>query len=49
MAGETGLAHIVVVTWDASLHCWGMVLRWWANRDGETIVGTLPARDSPDM
>ncbi len=24
-----------------------MVLRWWANRDGKTIVGTLP--DSPDM
>ena len=47
MAGETGLAHIVVVTWDASLHGWGMVLRWWANRDGKTIVGTLP--DSPDM
>ncbi len=26
---------------------WGMVLRWWANHDGKTIVGTLP--DSPDM
>ena len=47
LAGETGSAHIVVVTWDASLHGWGMVLRWWANRDGKTIVGTLP--DSPDM
>jgi hypothetical protein len=24
-----------------------MVLRWWAYRDGKTIVGTLP--DTPDM
>ena len=47
LAGETGSAHIAVITWDASLHGWGMVLRWWANRDGKTIVGSLP--DSPDM
>ena len=47
LAGETGSAHIVVVTWDASLHGWDMVLRWWANCDGKTIVGTLT--DSPDM
>ena len=47
LAGETGLAHIVVITWDASLHGWGMVLRWWANRDGKVIIGTLP--DSEDM
>ena len=47
LAGETGSARIVTVTWDASLHGWGMVLRWWANRDGKVIVGTLP--DSDDM
>jgi hypothetical protein len=47
LAGETGLAHIVVITWDASLLGWGMVLRWWANREGKVIVGTLP--DSDDM
>jgi hypothetical protein len=27
LAGETGSAHIAVITWDASLHGWGMVLR----------------------
>jgi hypothetical protein len=47
LAGETGDAHIVVITWDASLHGWGMVLRWWANREGKVIIGTLP--DSDDM
>jgi hypothetical protein len=45
--GETGLAHIVVITWDASVHGWGAVIRWWANRDGKVIVGSLPS--SPDM
>ena len=47
LAGETGLARIVVITWDASLLGWGMVLRWWANREGKVIIGTLP--DSDDM
>ena len=47
LAGETGSAHIVVVTWDASLRGWGMVLRWWANREGKVVIGTLP--DSDDM
>ena len=47
LAGETGSAHIAVITWDASLHGWGMVLRWWDNRDGKVIVGTLP--DTEDM
>ena len=47
LAGETGLARIVVITWDASLHGWGMSLRWWANRDGKVIIGSLP--DTEDM
>ena len=47
LAGETGTAHIVVITWDSSLHGWGAVVRWWANRDGKVIIGTLP--DSDDM
>ena len=47
MAGETGSAHIAVITWDASLHGWGMVLRWWDNKDGKVIIGTLPV--SEDM
>jgi hypothetical protein len=47
LAGETGSARIVVITWDASLHGWGMVLRWWDNKDGKVIVGSLP--DSEDM
>jgi hypothetical protein len=47
IANETGAAHIAVVTWDASLHGWGMVLRWWNNKDGVVIIGTLP--DSADM
>ena len=47
LAGETGPARIVVITWDASVHGWGMVLRWWDNRDGKIVVGSLP--DSPDM
>ncbi len=47
LAGETGSAHIVVITWDASVHGWGAVIRWWANRDRKVIVGSLPS--SPDM
>jgi hypothetical protein len=47
MSGATGSAHIAVITWDASLHGWGMVLRWWDNRAGIVIIGTLP--DSDDM
>ena len=47
MAGETGLSHVAIITWDASLHGWGMVLRWWANKDGVVVIGTLP--DSDDM
>ena len=47
LAGETGLARIVVITWDASLHGWGMTLRWWANQEGKVIVGSLP--DTEDM
>jgi hypothetical protein len=47
LAGETGPAHIAVITWDASLHGWGMVLRWWDNRQGVVIIGSLP--DTEDM
>jgi hypothetical protein len=47
MAGETGDSRIAVITWDASVHGWGLVLRWWANRTGKVIVGTLPS--SADM
>ena len=47
LAGETGTARVAIITWDASLHGWGMVLRWWANRAGKVIIGSLP--DSEDM
>jgi hypothetical protein len=47
LAGETGAAHIIAITWDASLHGWGMVLRSRDNLTGTVVVGTLP--DSPDM
>jgi hypothetical protein len=47
MAGETGDSRVAVLTWDASVHGWGLVLRWWANRAGKVIVGTLPP--SADM
>jgi hypothetical protein len=48
LAGETGSAHIaVIITWDASLHGWGMVLRCWDNKEGVVIIGTLP--DTEDM
>ncbi len=47
LAGEKGSAHVAVITWDASLHAWGMVLRWWNNKKGVVIIGTLP--DTEDM
>ena len=47
LAGETGQARVAVITWDASLHGWGMSLRWWANREGKVIIGSLP--DGDDM
>jgi hypothetical protein len=47
LAGETGSAHIASITWDASLHGWGAVFRWWDNREGLTLVGSLP--DTLDM
>ena len=37
--------RIAVITWDASLHGWGVSLRWWANRDGKVIIGSLPESD----
>jgi hypothetical protein len=42
LAGETGPARVVTITWDASLHGWGMVLRWWDNRAGKVIIRPLP-------
>ena len=45
LAGETGDARIAVITWDASLHGWGVSLRLWANRDGKVIIGSLPESD----
>jgi hypothetical protein len=47
LANETGQARIVSLTWDASLHGWGLLLRWWDNKDGKVIIGSLP--DSNDM
>jgi hypothetical protein len=47
LAGETGNSHVAVISWDASPLGWGAVVRWWDNRDGKVIVGSLP--DSPDM
>ena len=47
MAGHTGDARVVIITWDSSVHGWGLVLRWWANPAGNVIVGSLP--DSDDM
>jgi hypothetical protein len=47
LAGDTGSAHIASITWDASLHGWGAVLRSWDNLSGRVIVGSLP--DTPDM
>jgi hypothetical protein len=44
--GETGDA-VVVFTWDASVHGWGAVVRWWDNKEGKVIVRPLP--DTPDM
>ncbi len=37
LAGVTGDAHIVIITWNASLHGWGMVLRWRANPDSDDM------------
>jgi hypothetical protein len=45
LAGETGSTWITTITWDASFHGWGMVLRWWDNREGKVIGGTLPNSD----
>ncbi len=39
LGGHTGDSRLVIITWDSSVHCWGMVLRWWANPDGKVIVG----------
>ena len=47
MAGHTGAARVVIITWDSSVHGWGLVLRWWANPAGKVIVGSLP--DTDDM
>ncbi len=47
LAGETGTARVATITWDASLHGWGMVHSWWDNRAGKVIIGSLP--DSEDM
>jgi hypothetical protein len=44
LAGESGSARVVTITWDASLHGWGMVLRWW---ETQVIFGSLP--DNEDM
>ena len=44
-AGETGSARIAVITWDASLHGRSLLLRWWDNRDGKIVVGSLPNSD----
>jgi hypothetical protein len=41
LAGETGPDRVVTITWDASLHGWRMVLRWWDNRAGKVIIGSL--------
>jgi hypothetical protein len=39
---EAGASHVATITWDASLHGRGMVLRWWDNREGVVIISTLP-------
>ena len=40
LAGETGLASIVAITRDASVHAWGTVLRWWGDQHGTAIFAT---------
>ena len=40
-------AHIVSITFDASLPGWGALVRWWNNIDAVIIVGHLPS--SEDM
>jgi hypothetical protein len=47
IAGRTGDARVVTITWDSSVHGWGAVVRWWDNLVGKVIVGSLPA--SEDM
>jgi hypothetical protein len=47
LADETGDAHVAVISWDSPPFGWGAVIRWWNNRKGKVIVGSLP--DSPDM
>ena len=40
-SNNIGQAHIVSITFDASLHCWGALVRWWSNIDAVVIVGHL--------
>ena len=44
VAKRRGLVRIAVITWDASLHGCGMMLRWWTNFSGLVIIGTLLTR-----
>ncbi len=45
LAGATEPTSVVVLTWDAALHGWGLVLHWWDNRNGKVIIGSLPNSD----
>ena len=45
LAGATEPTSVVVLTWDAALHGWGLVLHWWDNRNGKVISGSLPNSD----
>jgi hypothetical protein len=45
ITNQVGSAHIVAITYDASLHGWGALIRWWNNLDGIVIVGHLPSND----
>ncbi len=45
LANETGSARIAVLTWDASLHGWGPLLRGWDNKTGKVVIGSLPDLD----
>ena len=42
LVGDTGDSRVVLITWDSSIHGWGVVIRWWANPEGKVVVGTLP-------
>jgi hypothetical protein len=46
MLAEPADEHVIIITWDQSVHCWGIVLRWWANDAanlyGKVIIGLLP-------